>query len=222
MSSKPSSRSRARFTSSAAARKPPLPRFEDDHRRLGGPPDRIRIDLRVDRDPTLPQPITLLPRGRACAHQAWLLVRQSNDGVRLRLEVEPSRGMALVPAVHRERDKVRTVFEVADDDAALLSGLAPDGGEAQRAPAALVRGGPHESAATEPVQRAMNAPGRVHEPRRRVFRRSGCSIAHWRNLRTGRLSTVGRDGTIRAVVSLPRAGTTGIGVHPLTDPSKIG
>src|SRR5947207_8743712 len=100
----------------------------------------------------------------------------------MRLEVEPPRGMALVPAVHRERDEVRTVFEVADDDAALLPGLPPDGGEAQRAPAALVRRGPQESAATEPVQRAMNAPGRVHEPRRRVFRRPGCSIAHWRHL----------------------------------------
>src|SRR5207237_6230706 len=107
----------------------PAARFEDDHRRLGRPPDRIRVEPRIDRDPALPQPITLLPRRRACAHQARLLVRQSNDGVRVRLEVAPPRGMALVPAVHRDRDEVRTVFEVADDDAALLPGLTPDDGD---------------------------------------------------------------------------------------------
>ena len=44
-----------------------------------------------------------------------MLARQSDDGVRVRLEVEPPRGMALVPAVHRERDEVGAVFEVADD-----------------------------------------------------------------------------------------------------------
>src|SRR5205085_9132982 len=114
-------------------------------------------------------------------------------GVRVRLEVEPPRGMALVPAVHRDRDEVRTVFEVADDDAALLPGFPPDGGEAQRAPAAFVRRGPQESTTTEPVQRAMNAPGGVHEPRRRVFRRPRWRIAHWRHLPNGRLSTVRRN-----------------------------
>src|SRR5688572_19369740 len=107
-----------------------IARFEDDHRRLGRPALRIRVEPRVDRDPALPQPITLLPRRTACTHQARLLVRQSSDGVRVRLEVAPPRGMALVPAVHRDRDEVRTVFEVADDDAALLPGLPPDGGEA--------------------------------------------------------------------------------------------
>ena len=70
------------------------------------------------------------------------------------------------------------VFEVADDDAPLLPGLPADGREAQRTPAALVRRGPQESAATESVERAMSAPGRVHEPRRREFRRSGCRITH--------------------------------------------
>jgi hypothetical protein len=107
-----------------------------------------------------------------------MLARQSNDGVRVRLEVEPPRGVALVPAVHRERDEVGAVFEVADDDAALLPGLPPDGREAQRTPAAPVRRGPQESAATESVEGAMRAPGRVHEPPRRDVRRSGRRIAH--------------------------------------------
>jgi hypothetical protein len=41
--------------------------------------------------------------------------------------------MTLPPAVHRERDQVGAILEVADDDAALVSGVAPDGREAQRA-----------------------------------------------------------------------------------------
>src|SRR5438270_2137412 len=110
--------------------------------------------------------------------------------------------MALVPAVHGDRDEVRTVFEVADDDAALLPGLPPDGGEAQRAPAALIRRGPQESTATEPVQRAMNAPGRVYEPRRRVFRRPRCRIAHWCLLLHGATLHGTPQCTVRAV-SLP-------------------
>ena len=57
------------------APRPRSSRFEDDHRRLGRPPDRIRVEPRIDRDPALPQPITLLPRRTACAHRARLLVR---------------------------------------------------------------------------------------------------------------------------------------------------
>ena len=82
--------------------------------------------------------------------------------------------MALVPTVHREDDRIRTVLDIADDDAAFLPGLPPDGREAQRPPAALTRRGPQEVAATEPVERPMNAPERVLEPRRRDFRWSGC------------------------------------------------
>ena len=40
-------------------------------------------------------------------------ILEANDGVRVRLEVAPPRGMVLVPAVHRDRDKAGTVFEVA-------------------------------------------------------------------------------------------------------------
>jgi len=44
----------------------------------------------------------------------------------------------------------------------LISGIGiyyPDGRETQRAPAALVRRGPQEAAATESVERSMSAPG---------------------------------------------------------------
>ena len=88
-------------------------------------PACTRVVVRVDRDPALPQPIALLPRGRAGAHRALMPARQSNDDVRVRLEIEPPRGMALVPAVHRERDEVGSFLEVADDDTALLPGLPP-------------------------------------------------------------------------------------------------
>ena len=167
----------------------PAPRFEDDHRRLGRPSDRVRVEPRIDRDPALPQPLTLLARRRACAHQARLLVRQPNDGVRVRLEVAPPRGMALVPAVHRDRDEVRTVFEVANDDAALFPEFRPMVVR-RSAPSRACSTWSTGTAATEPVPRAMNAPGRVHEPRRRVFRRPGCCIAHRRSSRTGRPSKV--------------------------------
>src|SRR3954470_18283629 len=69
--------------------------------------------------------MTLLARGRACAHGSRLLPRQSNDCVWVRLEIEPPRGMAFVPVVDRERDQVGAVFEVADEHAALLPGLPP-------------------------------------------------------------------------------------------------
>src|SRR5438309_9915208 len=108
----------------------PVARFDDNHGRLGRPRSGERVDPRIDRDPALPKPITLVPRGQACTHRARMLVRQSNDGVRVRFEVEPPRGTALVPVVNRERYETRTFLDVVDDDAALLTGLPADGREA--------------------------------------------------------------------------------------------
>jgi len=90
--------------------------------------------------------------------------------------------MAFVPAVHGEHDEIRTVFDVADDDAAFLPGLPSDGREAQRAPAALVRRRPQEPAATELVERSMNAPSPVHEPPWRDSWRMGFLGADSRSL----------------------------------------
>src|SRR3954447_6111724 len=140
--------------------------------------------------------MTLLARGWACAHGSRLLPRQSNDCIWVRLEIEPPRGAAFVPVVDRERDQVGAVFEVADEDAALLPGLPPDGRQAQRTPAALVRRGPKESTATESVEGAMNAPARVHEPGWRDLRRSGCCrIAHGYTSRSGDSSSTVRRCT---------------------------
>jgi hypothetical protein len=125
-----------------------------------------------------PQSVTLLSSDLERSHRASRLAWEADDGIGVCLEIEPPRGMTLVKAVHRESDEVGAVLEVADDDAAFLPGLAPDGREAKRAPAALARRGPQEAAATEPVERSMNAPERVLEPRRREFRRSGCRCVH--------------------------------------------
>ena len=52
---------------------------------------------------------------------ARLIVGQTDEGVRVSLQVQPPGGMALVPAVHGQRDEVGPVFDVTDDDVALLS-----------------------------------------------------------------------------------------------------
>ena len=80
----------------------------------------MRVDVRIDRDPALPQPLTFLSRCEAGAHRSRRLMSQANYCVRVRLEIEPPRGMALVEAVHRERHEGGAVFEIADDDIAFL------------------------------------------------------------------------------------------------------
>ena len=97
---------------------------------------------------------------------------QSNDRIRVCLEIEPPRRVAFVPAVHRECDEVGAVVDVADDDAAFLSGLPSDRREVERTPLALARRRPEQTAPAEPVERAMPTPECVHEPGRRHSRRS--------------------------------------------------
>ena len=81
----------------------------------------VGVVVRIYRYPAIPQPVSLLPDGRACADRTRVLVRQSNDSVWMRLEVEPPGWMPLVPPVHRKRDKVRAILEVSHDDAALFT-----------------------------------------------------------------------------------------------------
>ena len=65
----------------------------------------------------------------------------------------------------------------------------------------LFERGPQEAAAAESVERSMSAPCRVHEPRRRNFRRSGCRGAHGRFLPgTGTTSTLRGVLTARVVL----------------------
>jgi hypothetical protein len=88
----------------------PVTRFEDDHWRFGRTPARTAVELRFNRGPALPQSISLLPGDRKRAHRARMLAGHANDGIRVRLKIEPPRGMALVPAVHREHDQIRSVL----------------------------------------------------------------------------------------------------------------
>ena len=110
------------------------------------------------------------PGGRLAGH--------TNDCVRVRLEVEPPRWIAFVETVHRQRDEVRTVFDVADDDAALLTGRPSDAREPRTAPQPRLFDVVHRNRPPLSRYSTMNTPGRVHEPSRRVLRRSGCRIAH--------------------------------------------
>jgi hypothetical protein len=71
----------------------PAARLETHHGRLGRPLAGVGVEFRIDRDPALPQSVTLLPRGGAGAHRPRLLARQSNDGVGARLEVGPPQRM---------------------------------------------------------------------------------------------------------------------------------
>ena len=82
-------------------------RLEDDHRGFGRTAGwRTRRGWDRPR-PALPQPSTLLTDGSARMHRTRPPARPPDDGARVCLEVEPPRGMPLLPAVHRERDEIR-------------------------------------------------------------------------------------------------------------------
>src|SRR3990172_2168882 len=88
-------------------------------------------------------------------------------GLGMGLEIEPPRRFAVRPAVHRHRHQVRTVFEVAEDDAALLASAAPDGGEAHGTPPARFGAPQADPAACDPIQPTMRGPGEPDKPSRR-------------------------------------------------------
>ena len=87
-----------------------------------------------------------------------------DPGFGMRLKIEPPGRFAVRPSVHRHRHQVRAVFEIAEDDTALLAGAAPDGGEAQGTPAARLRFPQPDPASRDAVQAAMGEPGETHEP----------------------------------------------------------
>jgi hypothetical protein len=104
-------------------------RFEHDDRCLDRPVASEGVVLGFDCDPSLPELFAFVAGGEACVHPAWALACEADGGVRMSFEIEPPRRVALVPAVHGEEDEIGAVFEVADDDAALLAGLPPYSGE---------------------------------------------------------------------------------------------
>src|SRR5829696_1148939 len=95
--------------------------LQDYHRGLGRPPRRVAVQVRVDLAPAGPQPRPLVAGCGVTTHQPP--TADEIDGrVRVRLQVEPPGGLTLTPPVHRQRDQVRTVLEVPDDDTALPAG----------------------------------------------------------------------------------------------------
>src|SRR4051794_5520087 len=98
----------------------PVAAFEDDDGCLDRAAGGVAVKADIDLGPALPQPITLLTLSSARSHALRLLVGPPNNGVGMRLEVEPPCRAAFVPAIHCERDEVRSVFDVADDDVAFL------------------------------------------------------------------------------------------------------
>ena len=98
----------------------------------------------------------------------------------MRLEVEPPHGLAVGPAVHRQRDEVRTVLDVPEDHASLLAGAAPGGGESQGAPPVALRTPQADAAAGDAVEAAVRIPGQPDKPSRRESRPVLAFVRHGR------------------------------------------
>ena len=113
-------------------------RLEDDNGGLGWPPGCVVVEVLVDLGPAGPQPLALFA---LCAARTDLScsVAGLGDGVRMILQVQPPRGFCRTPSVHRHRDQVATVLEVADDDLSWHPTASARRGEPQRPPPARLR-----------------------------------------------------------------------------------
>ena len=131
-----------------------------------GRPVRVVVRVVAELAPPRPEALALLAdRGpRTDLARAGL---EFDLGVRLSLQVQPPRRLRRAPAVHRHRDEVRTILVVAEDRAARLPGLAPDGREPHRAPLP----GPGQPEAASPAGDPMDRP--VNHPRQRMNQRGG-------------------------------------------------
>ena len=147
--------------------------LEHHHRSRGRPRPCVCVEPDIDLGPPLPQSVSLFALGSACTHIAGPLMRQSNGGVRMRLQVEPPRGMTLVPAIHREDNEVGTVFDVADDDAPVTSGLPANRRQTQGPPATFAGRSPQEAPAAQSIHRTVATPECVLEPWRGKLRLLG-------------------------------------------------
>src|SRR5688500_11422622 len=119
----------------------------------------------------------LFALGRTPANGARAM-RKLDRGVGMRLQIEPPRWLRVLPAVHRHRDQVRTILVIAEDHAALLTGAAADRREAHRPPPVRLRWPEALTASSQPVDRAVDLPGRDDDPARRESRRSFRSVGH--------------------------------------------
>src|SRR5215467_7764139 len=130
------------------------PRLQCHDRCLGRSKRRIGVKVLVCLAPPSPKARPFIAsRGPGPDHAGP--VGETNLGVRPRLQVEPPGRLALTPAVHRHRDDIGAILEIAEDDAAPLAGTAPGGGQLHRAPPIGLRTPQPDPATSDAVQAAM-------------------------------------------------------------------
>ena len=140
--------------------------LEHDHGGFGWAPRGVGVEVVVDLGPAGPQPLALVSLGTARTDLPCS-VAGLGDGLRMSLQVQPPGGFGRTPPVHRHRDQVGSVLEVADDDLPRPPGAPADRGEPQRPPAAGLGPPQTHPAARHAQQRAMAVPEQPDEPPRR-------------------------------------------------------
>jgi hypothetical protein len=89
-------------------------RLKYDHGGLRWPQRGVGIEVLVDRSPSGPQPLALISFGTARTDLPCPIAGLG-DGLRVSLQVQPPCRFRRAPPVHRHRDQVAAVLEVADD-----------------------------------------------------------------------------------------------------------
>src|SRR2546426_2865286 len=153
------------------------PRLEDDDRGPRRAASRVAIDVVPHLAPSAPEALALVALRRPPMDGARA-IGKLDRGVGVRLQVEPPGGLGVFPTIHRHRDQVRTILVIAEDHAALLAGAAAHRGEAHRPPSVRLRRPQASTAPTEPIDRAVNYPGRDNDPAKRAPRRSIRRVGH--------------------------------------------
>ena len=141
------------------------------------------------------------------------LTGQLDGRVGLRLKIQPPGRLRVGPAVHRQRDQVRAVLEVPDDDAAGPTCAAARRGQAQCAPAARLGAPQPQAAAGDPVDRSVGRPGETDDDARRKPRITLAVVGRALSSRIRRaklrsvaavLAVPGRDAAYRVTASARR------------------
>src|SRR5262252_5841613 len=83
------------------------------------------------------------------------------------LKIEPPGWFRVGPAVHRRRDQIRAVLNVAEDYAALPCGVPSGGGQLEHSPLVGRWRSKDQPAAADRIQSAMELPEDADDPPRR-------------------------------------------------------
>ncbi len=150
-------------------------RLEHDDGCLGRARGGVGVEPLVDVRPALPQPFARCAVDLAGSHRTFRPALEMDDGVGVGLEIEPPCRLTFIPTVHRQHDWCRPVFDVANDDAAFLTGGSTDGCDVHRAPTAFARWGPQDALAEEAIEEAVPPPEEVLEPCGRQLSRARSS-----------------------------------------------